>query len=332
MSLVAFNCQNPPPAGAEKDKPAFPSIGKIERMAPELDKLLAEDANIELLDSGFVWTEGPVWVDDGGYLLFSDVPENKIYKWTETGGSSEYLSPSGYTGPDSSGHEGSNGLLLDASKHLVICQHGDRRVARMATPLDKPAPNFETLTGTYQGKRYNSPNDACYDQAGNLYFTDPPYGLPLQDEDPAKELPFNGVYRLNTNGSVDLLVDTLSRPNGIALSPDGKTLYVANSDEKKAIWMAYEIADDGSLHNGRVFFDATAEVTSSFTGLPDGLKVTAGGYIFATGPGAVYVFSPSGQLLGKLITGVPNSNCAFGNEGKALYITSDDYLTRIWLK
>lgn len=330
MTLMAASCQNPEAPGA-KEK-AYPPIGNIERLSPELDNLLPPDAKIELLDSGFVWTEGPVWVAEGEYLLFSDVPENKIYKWTADGGSRLYLSPAGYTGPDSSGHEGSNGLLLDAQNRLVICQHGDRRMARMKAPLDKPAPDFETLTDNYQGKRYNSPNDACFDKAGNLYFTDPPYGLPGQDEDPAKELPFNGVYRLNTDGTVDLLVDSLTRPNGIALSPDERTLYIANSDEKKAIWMAYDIAADGSLRNGRVFYEATDQVTDTFRGLPDGLKVTPAGYIFATGPGAVYVFSPSGQLLGKFITGVPNSNCAIGNDGKALYITSDDYLTRVWLK
>ncbi len=332
MALLATACQNPESADSSVHGTAFPSFGKIERLAAGLDELLPADARIELLDSGYVWTEGPVWVAEGEYLLFSDVPENKIYKWTEAGGASVYLTPAGYTGPDSSGHEGSNGLLLDAQNRLVICQHGDRRVARMAAPLTKPAPHFETMTGNYRGKRYNSPNDACFDKAGNLYFTDPPYGLPGQDDDPAKELPFNGVYRLNTDGSVDLLVDSLTRPNGIALSPDERTLFVANSDEKKAIWMAYDIAEDGSLRNGRILYDATDQVTGTFTGLPDGLKVTPEGYLFATGPGAVYVFSPSGQLLGKLITGVPNSNCAIGNGGKALYITSDDYLTRVWLK
>lgn len=332
MALLAVGCQNPENAASATAESSFPSIGKIERLSPDIDKLLADSAQIELLDTGFVWTEGPVWVAEGEYLLFSDVPENNIYKWSEAEGASVYLTPAGYTGPDSSGHEGSNGLLLDAQNRLTICQHGDRRVARMKAPLNQPAPEFETLADNYQGKRYNSPNDACFDKAGNLYFTDPPYGLPGQDKDPAKELPVNGVYRLNTDGSVDLLVDSLTRPNGIALSPDERTLYVANSDEKKAIWMAYDIAEDGSLHNGRVFFDATDQVTETFTGLPDGMKVTSAGYIFATGPGAVYVFSPAGLLLGKFITGVPNSNCAIGNGGKALYITSDDYLTRVWLK
>lgn len=329
-TLCLLSCQNHVASGSKKI--AYPVIGKIERLSPELDQLLPNDASIELLDSGFVWTEGPVWIAEGDYLLFSDVPENKIYKWTPSAGSTVYLTPAGYTGPDTKGHEGSNGLLLDAQGRLVVCQHGDRRVARMNAPLDHPAPNFETLADRYQGKPFNSPNDACLDAAGNLYFTDPPYGLPGQDADPAKELPFNGVYRLRANGTLELLIDSLSRPNGIALSPDGKTLYVANSDPAKAIWLAYEIDANGSLRNGRVFYDATDQVTDTFTGLPDGLKVTPEGFIFATGPGAVYVFSPSGQLLGKLITGVPNSNCALGNNGKALYITSDNYLTRVWLK
>lgn len=321
------SCQSPPSA----EKPPYSTIGAIERLSARLNEVLPLDAVVELLDTGFVWSEGPVWIEEGGYLLFSDVPENKIYRWQEGGRSEVYLHPAGYTGPDSTGHEGSNGLLLDEAGRLVICQHGDRRVARMQAPLGRPEPRFETLADNFQGKRFNSPNDACFDANGNLYFTDPPYGLPGQDDDPAKELPFNGVYRLDTDGKIHLLIDSLTRPNGIALSPDGKTLYVANSDPAHAVWMAYDVVGD-SLANGRVFYDATGAVGPEFNGLPDGLKVTPQGIIFATGPGAVYVFDPAGTLLGRIVTGRANSNCAFGNDGRALYITSDDYLTRVWLK
>ncbi|GIV31226.1 MAG: gluconolactonase [Saprospiraceae bacterium] len=320
-------CQSPPSKGPH----SYPHIGTIERLSPALDEVLPADAAIELLDSGFVWSEGPVWVEKGEYLLFSDVPENKIYRWREGTRSEVYLEPAGYTGPDSTGHEGSNGLILDAQGHLVVCQHGDRRMARMQAPIEEPQPLFETLADNYQGKRFNSPNDGCYDAKGNLYFTDPPYGLPGQDDDPAKELPFNGVYRLDADGQIHLLIDSLSRPNGIALSPDGQTLYVANSDPAHAVWVAYDIRDEG-LANGRVFYDATDAVGPEFNGLPDGLKVTPQGIIFATGPGAVYVFDSTGSLLGRIITGRANSNCALGNGGRALYITSDDYLTRVWLK
>ncbi|MFQ5448190.1 MAG: SMP-30/gluconolactonase/LRE family protein [Saprospiraceae bacterium] len=329
--LFATSCTGQKPE-EEQTPPPYPTIGTIERLSPELDGILADSAKIELLADGYEWTEGPVWVADGEYVLFSDVPANQIIKWKEGDGASLYLTPSGYTGDTTQHREGSNGLLFDATGHLVLCQHGDRRMARMEAPLNAPKPEFTTLAGQWDGKRFNSPNDACFDSHGNLYFTDPPYGLPQQDKDPSREIPFQGVYRRNTGGTVELLVDSLSRPNGIAFSPDEKTLYVANSDPRRAIWMAYDVQDDGTLANGRVFYDATSNVEKEFTGLPDGMKVRADGILFATGPGALYIFKPDGTLLGKVITGVPNSNCAFGNDGKALYITSNHYLTRVRLK
>ncbi|TAK39537.1 MAG: SMP-30/gluconolactonase/LRE family protein [Saprospiraceae bacterium] len=316
----------------EAPRPTYPSTGTIERLSPALNDILADSAKIEILAEGYQWTEGPVWVAGGEYLLFSDVPANQIIKWKEGQGASLYLTPSGYTGDTTQHREGSNGLLLDDAGHLVLCQHGDRRMALMDAPVSEPKPAFTTLTGQWKSKRFNSPNDACFDSHGNLYITDPPYGLPLQDKDPSREIPFQGVYRLHTNGTMELLIDSLSRPNGIALSPDEKTLYISNSDPARAIWMAYDIQPDGTLANGRVFYDATANVTAEFTGLPDGMKVSPNGILFATGPSALYIFKPDGTLLGKIITGVPNSNCAFGNGGKALYITSNHSLTRVWLK
>jgi gluconolactonase len=305
------------------------SLGSVERLDPALDALIPKDAKMEILADGFDWTEGPVWVKDGGYLLFSDIPPNKVLKWKEGQGVTPYLHPSGYTGAiDRGGEPGSNGLILDPQGRLVLCQHGDRKVARMAAPLSKPAPRYETLADKYQGKRFNSPNDAVYHSSGALYFTDPPYGLLKLTEDPAKEIPFQGIYRLSTTGEVTLLDDRVTRPNGIAFSPDEKTLYVASSDPEKAIWMAYDVKADGTIANGRVFFDATKWV-GKVKGLPDGLKIDHKGNLFATGPGGVLIFSPQGKHLGTLQTGEATSNCAWGEDGTVLYVTVDMYLVRI---
>jgi gluconolactonase len=320
-ALVLASCaQEPAPAR---------TLGSIERLDPRLEALIPPDAKMEVLAEGFDWSEGPVWVRSGGYLLFSDIPPNRVMKWKPGEGVSLYLHPSGYTGSrPRTGEPGSNGLLLDPQGRLVLCQHGDRRVARMDAPLDRPAPRFVTLADRYQGKRFNSPNDAVYHSNGALYFTDPPYGLEKLMEDPAKELDFQGVYRLAPNGEVTLLTRELSRPNGIAFSPDEKTLYVANSDPQRAIWMAFDVKPDGTLGHGRVFFDATKWVPSR-KGLPDGLKVDARGNLFATGPGGVLVFAPDGTHLGTLRTGEATANCAWGDDGSTLYITADMYLLRI---
>ncbi len=308
---------------------SYRALGFVERLDPALDALIPKDARMEILADGFRWTEGPVWVKDGGYLLFSDIPPNKVLKWKEGEGVSLYLHPSGYTGSKARGGEpGSNGLILDPQGRLVLCQHGDRKVARMAAPTSKPEAKYETLTDRYQGKRFNSPNDAVYHTSGALYFTDPPYGLEKLMEDSAKELRFQGVYRLSPSGEVTLLDDTVTRPNGIAFSPDEKTLYVANSDPEKAIWKAYDVKPDGTLANGRIFFDATSKV-GKLKGLPDGLKVDHKGNLFATGPGGVLVFSPQGKHLGTLMTGEATSNCGWGDDGTVLYVTVHMYLVRI---
>ena len=309
------------------------TIGKIDRISVDLDSILAQDAKIEVLVEGYNWSEGPVWVQDGGYLLFSDVPENTVFKWKEGEGASVYLKPSGFTGEKMDSREpGSNGLALDAQGRLVLCQHGDRRVARMTSPLDQPKPEFETLADKWDGKRFSSPNDLCFDRQGNLYFTDPPYGLPKQAEDPGKEIPFHGVFRRNVDGSVEMLLDSLTRPNGIALSPDEKTLYVANSDPGRAAWFAYDISENGKLVNGRTFFDATSMIGKGIKGLPDGLKVNREGVIFATGPGGVWIFKPDGTPLGRIDPGEATANCALGNDGQYLYITADMYLCRVKLR
>ncbi len=331
--LLVWSCQQPAAKKEGATEPAvYPSAGKIERLHPALDSIVPADAKIEVLAEGFTWTEGPVWVPSGEYLLFTDIPPNRVMRWKEGEGASLYLTPSGYTGTAQRGGEpGANGLLLDANGDLILCQHGDRRVARMNAPLGQPKPEFVTLADRWNGKRFNSPNDAVFDKKGNLYFTDPPYGLEKQTDDPAKEIPFQGVYRRSPDGVVDLLLDSLTRPNGIAFSPDEKMLYIANSDPQKAIWMAYDVQPDGSLKNGRLFYDATSKVSKEMPGLPDGLKINPKGIVFATGPGGVWIFKLDGTVLGRIDTGQATSNCAFGNDGKALYITADDFLMRVQL-
>jgi gluconolactonase len=202
----------------------------------------------------------------------------------------------------------------------------------MDAPLTAPETRFTTLADRYDGMRFSSPNDAVFDANGTLYFTDPPYGLPEGTGDPTRETPYNGVYRLGTDGEVTLLTDELSRPNGIGLSPDESTLYVANSDPERAIWMAYDLLPSGTVANGRVFFDATNLVSAENRGLPDGLKVDAAGNLFATGPGGVLVFSPDGRHLGTIRTTQATANCAFGEGGKTLYMTADSYLLRLRLE
>ena len=304
----------------------------IERLDPALDRLIAPDAAIEVIGEGYDWTEGPVWIKNGGYLLFSDIPKNAIHRWKQGEGARLYLQPSGYTGKEPRGGEtGSNGLLLDREGRLVLCQHGDRRMARMDAPLDSPKPQFTTLADRYQGKRFNSPNDAVFRSNGDLYFTDPAYGMEKQWEDPKREIPYAGVYRRSASGEVTLLTNEMTRPNGLAFSPDEKRLYVAQSDQKAAIWRVFDVKPDGTIGNGRVLFDAT-KMTAARRGLPDGLKIATEGNLFATGPGGVLIFSAEGKHLGTILTGQATSNCAFGDDGRTLYMTADDYLMRVRVK
>jgi len=309
-----------------KPEASAEGFGEIRRFDPRLDAIVPADAKMEKLAEGFEWSEGPVWVRDGGYLLFSDIPNNAVMKWKEGEGISLFLKPAGYTGSAApSGEPGSNGLLIDKEGRLVLCEHGDRRVARLEKNGKKT-----TLADRYDGKRFNSPNDAVYKSNGDLYFTDPPYGLPKQADDPSRETDFCGVYRLQPDGTVTLLTDKMTRPNGIAFSPDEKTLYVAQSDGAAAIWMAYDVQEDGTIANGRVFHDVT-KLMGKEPGAPDGMKVDVHGNIFATGPGGVWIFAPDGTPLGLLATGQATANCGFGDDGSTLYITADMYLLRIKL-
>ena len=309
---------------AAADSPKL--VGSVERLDPALDALVAPDARPEVLAEGYKWSEGPVWT--GGGLLFSDVPNNVIWRWQEGAGVTEFLRPSGYTGSVPRGGEpGSNGLAVDATGRLFLCQHGDRRIAR----FDAATRAFVTVADKFEGKRFNSPNDLVV-RNGDVYFTDPIYGLEGHEKDPARELPFSGVFRVHKNGAVDLVDNQLSFPNGLAFSPDGKTLYVAVSDPARAIWVAYDVDGRGNASNRRVFFDATAAVKAGKKGLPDGLKADVDGNLFATGPGGVYVFTPGGNHLGTIVTGEPTANCAFGDDGHTLYMTANNKLMRIRLK
>jgi gluconolactonase len=312
---------------------SYPTIGKIVRLDPRLDNLLSADTKIEVLATGFVWSEGPAWVKgttpESGYLLFSDVPQNTVYKWSEKEGLTTFLKPSGYTGTGFYSNEpGSNGLTINKLGQLVSCEHGDRRVSAM--PLT--GGGKITLADRFQGKRFNSPNDVVQHSGGAYYFTDPPYGLPKQENDPNREMSWSGVYRIGTDGAVTLQTKELTRPNGLAFSTDEKTLYVAQSDPERAIIMAYPVLADGSLGAGKVFFDATQMVKQGLRGLPDGLRVDKKGNLWATGPGGVLVFTSDAVLLGRIDTGEATANCTFGNDGTVLYLTSDMYLCRVKVK
>lgn len=294
-----------------------------------MDALVAPRAEIELLAEGFDWSEGPVWIQSGGYLLFSDVPANTVYRWSDAGGLTPYLRPAGYMWEDPPGREmGTNGLAVDPEGRLVVCDHGNRMIARIDT-IDFTR---EVLVSEFQGRRLNSPNDLVFRSDGALYFTDPPYGLSGLNESPAKEMPVNGVYRLRPDGRISLLTDELSFPNGIAFSPDERTLYVANSDPARPVILAFDVSDDGTLSGSRVFFDAQPLVAEGRRGLPDGMAVDQAGNLFATGPGGVLVIDPNGEHLGTISTGELVANVAFGDDGRTLYLTSDRLLARVRLE
>jgi len=303
----------------------------ITKFSPALDAIISEDAVVEKIADGFVWSEGPLWVESEKMLLFSDVPNNIIYKWTKQKGKETYLSPSGYTGTIKRGGEtGSNGLLLNKKNQLIICQHGDRKLAIMNAPLDKPAPVFLTLAAGYNGKKFDSPNDAALNSKGDLFFTDPPYGLEKNVQDPNKEAAYQGVYKLAPDGTVTLLTDSITRPNGIAFFPGEKKLLIANSDPDKPVWYVYDIATNGSLVKGRIFYDATKE-SKSETGLPDGLKIDEQGHVFASGPGGLWIFDAAGNVLGKIKVNSLVSNC-FLSKDRTLYLTAHTRVLKIQLK
>ena len=307
------------------EEPRHEFKGSIERLDPAFDQLIAPEAKIEKLAEWFVWSEGPTWFEGG--VVFSDVMENTAWRWKEGMMNAEvFLRPSGLTAHAPGFREpGSNGLAVDREGRLLLCQHGDRRVAR----LEKDG-SYSTLADRYEGRRFNSPNDLAVRKSGEIYFTDPPYGLEKTNDSPIKEQPHNGVYRIGADGKVTLLTAEIPFPNGIGFSPDEKILYVAQSGGAGAPCIrAYEVQPDGTIANGRKFFDAAPLRKPGVKGSCDGLKVDRDGNVWATGPGGVLVLSPAGKLLGRIVTNEATGNCCWGDDGSTLYITADMFLLRV---
>jgi gluconolactonase len=324
VSMASLAAQQAPPApvgvpGAQAPLP----VARLVTLDPAFNALVAPDAAIERWDFGYGFVEGPVWTSDGA-LLFSDIPGNAIFKTTTDRKTTVFRKPSGYSGNDRrpGQHVGSNGLTVDRQGRVIAAEHGNRRVSRI-----DPDGRLTVLADRYEGKRLNSPNDVVLKSDGSIYFTDPPYGLPLQDKDPAKELTVSGIYRLR-NGRVELLAGDLARPNGIAFTPDERHLIVANSENDRKIWMRYELTPDGALNPGTLFLDVTSE---KMAGIPDGLKIDTLGNLYGTGPGGVWVVSPQGRALGRIELPELPANVAFGDDGKSLYMTARTSVYRIRL-
>jgi gluconolactonase len=302
----------------------YESGGRLERLDPRFDALVAPDSVVERVADGMVWAEGPVWDARDGALLFSDVPRNAIFRWHPDAGVTLFMERSGYTSdePFEGRESGSNGLTFDRDGRLVFCQHGNRRVVR----LEKDG-RITVLADRFEGQRLNSPNDLVYASNGDLYFTDPIFGLPKAFDDPEKDLSFQAVFRLGATGELTALITDVRLPNGIGLSPDGRTLYVSNSERSRPVWIAYTLSASGAVVGERVFADASGWIQPD-DGLPDGLKVDRAGNVFATGPGGVNVFAPDGTRLGRIHTGVPTGNVAFGPDG-TLFIAANHSILRV---
>ncbi len=300
----------------------------LESRDPRFDALIPPDTKIEKIADDLEWSEGPLWDVRTKTLLFSDIPRNVIMQWSADAGVERFLERSGYTGaaPFTGREPGSNGLTFDLQGRLTLCQHGDRRVSRREADG-----TIVPLAVGYEGRKLNSPNDLVFDRHGALYFTDPPFGLPKQFDDPGKELRFNAVFRVAKDGGIKAVATDLEAPNGLGFSPDFKTLYVANARPKSPIWKAYAVKADGTLDKGRVFADSSALYRPG-DGVPDGLKIDLHGNVFATGPGGVLVYAPNGTLLGRIVTGVPTSNVAFGEDGATLFITANHRVLRLRTK
>ncbi len=302
---------------------------KIERWDPAMDAIVPKDWKMEKLAEGFGWAEGPIWVKSGGYLLFTDVPGNKMWKWSEKGGLEKFLDPSGATDPDPNvwREAGANGLAILDAKTILLADTGSRAVQK----LDLSTKTKTPVATQFEGKKFSSPNDVTRTKAGVLFFTDPPYGFKKFDDAPEKEIAFNGVYRMGADGVVSVVEKELHRPNGVALSPDDSVLYVAQSEPTKAIIMAYSLDANGNVTGKKLFADLTDLVSRETPGLPDGLTVAADGTIFTTGPGGVIVLSKDGKRLGRISNGKGTANCKFGDDGQTLYLTSHNILARIRL-
>jgi len=318
---ILFSCHTPAPK-------EYPSIGKIEILSPSMEKLIDPKAAIEIIGTGLTWAEGPVWVKDGNYLLFSDPRLNTIYKWDEENGMQEFLKPSGYEGEAwYSDEPGTNGLIINQDGKLVACDHGNRRLS----VIDLKTKKKESLIDNWENKKFNSPNDLCQHANGDYYFTDPPYGLPERESDTTtREIKENGVYRLNKDGKVEQIISNLGRPNGIALANDGKTLYVALSDGGNPYIMSYDLLDQGKVGEGKIFIDFKKLFPDE--GLAtDGFKFDKSGNLFAAAGDGIVVFDPEGKPIGRIRSGVRSANCAFATDGH-LYMTANDKLLRVRMK
>jgi len=295
--------------------------GSIDRLDPGLDSIVPKDAKIEKIAGGFEFIEAPLWRPDG-HVWFSDVLGNVVRSVTPDGNVEVLIKNAGgeSKGPHG-GYVGPNGMVGDKDGTVLLCQHTNRRIVRVAKDL-----KTSVYLDKFEGKRFNSPNDLVFRSDGALYFTDPPFGLPKGDADPAKEIKFNGVYRY-ANGKVEAIVKDLTSPNGIAFSPDGKVLYVSNT-QPEAYWMRYDVAPDGSVSGGRRFADASGV---KGPGVPDGMKVDSKGNVYGTGPGGVLVFSPSGKHLGTIKVPEVAANCGWGDDGNSLYITASTSMYRVRL-
>lgn len=314
------------PAWAEPPKGEPAVVATIVRHDPRFDALVPKGAKLEKIADGFIWVEGPVWDKKEQALLFSDIPANTVYRWKGGEGTKPFLKPSGYSGavPFTGKEPGSNGLTFDPHGRLVLCKHGDRQIAR----LERDG-TLTVLADRYNGQRINSPNDLVFKSNGDLYFTDPPFGLPKAFDDQDKA-PVQGVYRVSKDGKLTLLIADIKAPNGIAFSPDEKTLYVSDVDPQRAAWLAYDVKPDGTVTNGRVFFDATRWRKDPFFG-PDGFKVDQKGNLFGARPGGISIFAPDGTHLGDIDTGQPTSNVAWGEDGHTLFITGGSSVYRLRL-
>ncbi len=329
LALLMFSsacAATPPPA--TKAVTAIEN-GRIDRWDPAMDAIVPKDWKIEKLADGFGWAEGPIWIKSGSYLLFTDVPGNKMWKWSEKGGLEKFLDPSGAATFDPAiwREAGANGLAVFDANSILLADTGNRGIQRLDLATKKKTP----VAMSFEGKKFSSPNDVTRMKSGVIFFTDPPYGFKKFDDAPEKEIPFNGVFRMGTDGKITAIEKELTRPNGVALSPDESVLYVAQSEGSKAIINAYSLDRNGNVTGKKLFNDTTDLAKPDAPGAPDGLTVAADGTVFATGPGGVLVLSKDGKRLGRIWDGKQTANCKFGDDGRTLYMTSHDMLARIRL-
>jgi gluconolactonase len=312
--------------------PAAPTkieAASIDRWDAALDAIVPKDWKIEKVAEGFTWAEGPIWVKSGGYLLFTDVPGNRMWKWSDKGGLEKFLDPSGAANPDMNiwREAGANGLAILDKKTILLANTGNRGIEKLDLKSKKKTP----VAMSFEGRKFASPNDVTRMKNGVIFFTDPPYGYKKFDAAPEIEIKFNGVYRMGKDGKVTAIEKELYRPNGVALSPDELTLYVTQSEPTKAIIMAYSLDAAGNVTGKKLFHDATDLVNDKSPGLPDGITVASDGTVFTSAPGGILVLSKDGKRLGRINDGKPTANCKFGDDGKTLYLTSKDMLARIRL-